>query len=236
MNLPVVVIAGGMGSRLGNLTKDVPKSMVLVKQRPFIYWQLMMLKSQGFLEILLCLGHLGNVIEDYVGDGSRFGVKVSYSYDGTKPLGTGGALFNAVRELQSDFAVTYGDSYLPTNFYAAKEAFLNTEKSGLITVYKNSNSLVKSNMAKLKSGRFTYSKHSDCDDCDFVDYGMIFWRREKFMSCSLTPPWDIGDLIADMLEKDGLETFEIVDRFYEVGSLSGISDLDLFLRSSNEFC
>lgn len=65
---------------------------------------------------------------------------------------------------------------------------------------------------------------------------MIFWRREKFMSCSLTPPWDIGDLIADMLEKDGLETFEIVDRFYEVGSLSGISDLDLFLRSSNEFC
>lgn len=235
MNLPVVVIAGGMGSRLGTLTKEIPKSMVLVKQRPFIYWQLRLLRSQGFREILFCLGHLGKIIEDYVGDGSKFGVKVSYAYDGTEPLGTGGALVNAVRELQSDFAVTYGDSYLPTNFDAAKKVFFNTDKSGLITVYRNSNELVKSNMKKLESGGFIYSKNPLRKDCDFVDYGMFFLKKEEFMCHLRTPPWDIGNLIAEMLEKDRLETFEILERFYEVGSLSGISDLNLFLRSYNEF-
>ena len=91
-------------------------------------------------------------------------------------------------------------------------------------------------MRKLKSGKFIYSKNHLSENYDFVDYGMIFLRKEEFMSNLFTPPWDIGDLIADMLKKDCLETFEILERFYEVGSPSGISDLDLFLRSTNEFC
>ena len=111
---PIAILAGGLATRLRPLTTGIPKSMVEVAGAPFIEHQLRLLVREGFKAIVLCTGHLGDQIESFVGNGSRFGCSVQYSKDGSTPLGTGGALLRAAPLLGTSFMVTYGDSYLDT--------------------------------------------------------------------------------------------------------------------------
>src|SRR5262249_4931146 len=105
--LPVVILAGGLGTRLHPLTERIPKSLLPVAGRPFIYHQLELLREQGVARVVLCVGHLGGQIRDAVGDGRRFGVAVEYSFDGGQLLGTGGALREALPLLGSAFFMLY---------------------------------------------------------------------------------------------------------------------------------
>ncbi len=107
----IVVLAGGMATRLGDLTRNTPKSMVKINGKPFLEYQLEMFKRSGFNRVLVCLGHLGKQIESYFGDGSRFAIDIKYSYE-DKPLGTAGALKTAGPLLDERFFTIYGDSYL----------------------------------------------------------------------------------------------------------------------------
>src|SRR5271170_641956 len=93
----IAILAGGLATRLGALTSTVPKSLIPVGGEPFIAHQLRGLSRQGFAEVVICAGHLGGSIEDFVGDGSAFGCHVQYSFDGERLLGTGGALRHALR-------------------------------------------------------------------------------------------------------------------------------------------
>ena len=91
-----VILAGGRGTRLGPLTEDLPKALVDVAGRPFLEYQLELLRTGGVSEIVLCVGYLGSVVERTIGDGSRLGLSIRYSYDGPEPLGTAGAVRNAL--------------------------------------------------------------------------------------------------------------------------------------------
>ena len=112
-NLPTVaVLAGGLSTRMNQLTEKVPKSMLEIKGRPFIDYQLKWLKKSGITNIVLCVSHLGQKILEYVKDGSSYGLQVNYAWDGKKLLGTGGAVKNALPLLGKTFYVLYGDSFL----------------------------------------------------------------------------------------------------------------------------
>ena len=102
--LPVAILAGGLATRLRPLTESVPKSMVTVGGKPFIEHQLKVLARQGVKKIILCTGFLGNMIEDFVGSGSEFGMEVSYSRETNQLLGTGGALLQALSLLEENFS------------------------------------------------------------------------------------------------------------------------------------
>src|SRR5579863_8272177 len=92
---PIAILAGGLATRLGQITASIPKSMVRVAGAPFIQHQLRLLMREGFKEVVICTGHLSDQIESFVGDGADFVCSVAYSRDGTRPLGTGGALLRA---------------------------------------------------------------------------------------------------------------------------------------------
>ena len=95
--MQVVILAGGLGTRLRSVAPDTPKALVPVAGEPFIERQFELLKKNGLKEVLLCIGFQGDQIERHVGDGSRFGMRVKYSYEDPKALlGTGGALLNAL--------------------------------------------------------------------------------------------------------------------------------------------
>ena len=79
---PVCILAGGVGSRLGEAVGQVPKPMLPVAGRPFLFHQLELLAREGADEVVLCIGYLGDVIRHAVGDGSAFGLRVAYSDDG----------------------------------------------------------------------------------------------------------------------------------------------------------
>src|SRR5437867_3094320 len=95
----LALLAGGLATRLRPLTLTVPKSLIEVAGDPFVAHQLRSLARQEITDIVICAGHLGEQIAEYVGDGTRFGCSVRYSFDGDRPLGTGGALRKAMRLL-----------------------------------------------------------------------------------------------------------------------------------------
>src|ERR1700677_769141 len=156
--LSVAILAGGLATRLGALTEKTPKSLIPVAGEPFVAHQLRLLKRSGIQHVILCVGHLGEMIEDIVRDGDAFGLKVEYSYDGAKLLGTAGAIKTALPKLGERFFVMYGDSYLTCDYAAIEQKFLQSGKPGLMTVFRNDGQWDTSNV-EFENGRIlNYSK------------------------------------------------------------------------------
>lgn len=107
-------MAGGKGTRIASVKSDVPKPMIEICGKPILLWQIENLKACGLTDITLVIGHLGHVIKDYFGDGSRFGVDISYFIE-DHPLGTAGALFK-MPELTEDFLLLCGDVMINVDF------------------------------------------------------------------------------------------------------------------------
>ena len=108
--IPISILAGGLGTRLRPITETIPKSLLEVAGEPFIAHQLRELARQGIQNVVICVGFLGEQIEEYVKDGSGFDVRVQYSYETQNLLGTGGAIKKALPLLGDEFFVLYGES------------------------------------------------------------------------------------------------------------------------------
>lgn len=112
--MKVVIMAGGKGTRIASVMSDVPKPMIPIAGKPLLEWQIECLRSQGLTDVTLVIGYLGNVIEEYFGDGKRFDVHIDYFVE-DHPLGTAGALFKM--DLQEDFLLLCGDVILDVDFH-----------------------------------------------------------------------------------------------------------------------
>ena len=105
-----IILAGGLGTRLGEITTKTPKPMVLVNKKPFLEFLVFNLKRHGITKIIFSTGYLSEKISDYFGDGSSYGLNFIY-VDENEPLGTGGALKFASSFLDKEFLVLNGDSF-----------------------------------------------------------------------------------------------------------------------------
>lgn len=114
--MQILILAGGLGSRLQKVIHHCPKPMVLIRDKPFLEYLILQLKKYNLTEILLCIGYLGEKIKEYFQDGGKWGVKIEYLQE-EKPLGTGGAIKLASSLIKNnDFLVLNGDSYLDIDF------------------------------------------------------------------------------------------------------------------------
>lgn len=113
--MKVVIMAGGKGTRIASVKSDVPKPMIPIAGKPILEWQIECLRSQGLTDITLVIGYLGHVIQEYFGDGTKFGVKIDYFVEDS-PLGTAGALFK-MPQLTEDFLLLCGDVILDVDFH-----------------------------------------------------------------------------------------------------------------------
>lgn len=234
--LPVVILAGGLGTRLRSVAPDLPKALVPVAGRPFIEHQFALLRSQGVCDVILCIGMKGDVIERHVGDGSAFGMSVRYSReDPTKLLGTGGALVNAWPVLPREFFVMYGDSYLPTNFRAVADAFRIRQPPALMCVYRNEGRWDNSN-TRMADGWVTfYSKRAQPGEADYIDYGLSVYQRDTLEPYRTWPmPLDLATVQEDLVRQKKLAAFEVFERFYEIGKPEGLRELDALLRGDGK--
>jgi len=136
MSLPVAILAGGLATRLRPLTERIPKSLVEVAGKPFAEHQIELLRRNGIMSVVFCVGYLGEQIEETLGDGCRWGITIRYVYDGPSLLGTGGAVRRALPALGDGFMVLYGDSYLDCDYAAVERAFWASGKLGLMTVFR----------------------------------------------------------------------------------------------------
>ncbi len=173
-----VILAGGLGTRMLPHTQAVPKALLPVAGRPFAHWQLASLKKSGVTEVVYCIGHLGSLVRDFVGDGRRFGLEVRYVDEGESLRGTGGALRLACEQgvLAERFLVTYGDSYLPIDFSGPFASFVSCGRPALMTVLKNDGRWDKSNVIWKDGGIVLYDKEPRAEMLH-IDYGLLAFTR-----------------------------------------------------------
>ncbi|MGH9343970.1 MAG: nucleotidyltransferase family protein [Terriglobia bacterium] len=231
--MPAVILAGGLATRLWPLTEKIPKALVEVAGQPFLSHQLGLLKRREIERVVLCVGHLGEKIREYFGDGSAFGIRVDYSFDGPALLGTAGAIRKALSLLPEEFFVLYGDSYLNCDYNAVGTAFRNSGLSGLMTIYRNNGLYEKSNV-EYDGGRILrYDKQNRTSAMRYVDYGLGAFSRSVFSNIPAEQVCDLATVYQALLQAQELAAFEVHERFYEIGSGSGLRDTAEFLKSSD---
>ena len=222
--LPVAILAGGLATRLGDLTRQTPKSLLEVAGRPFVHHQLRQLHGQGVRRVVLCVGYLGERVEAAVGDGSAFGLEVSYSYDGPELRGTAGALRRALPKLGDAFFVLYGDSYLECDYAAVQSAFEASGASALMTVYRNEGRWDASNV-EFHDGRIlAYDKVDRTPAMRHIDYGLGVLSRRAMEVVPDSGACDLASVYIEMLRRGELAGFEVSERFYEIGSVTGLEE------------
>jgi len=229
--LPVAILAGGLATRLRPITETLPKSLLEVNGEPFVVHQLRLLHANGIQQVVLCIGHLGQEIQAILGDGSRFGVRIEYSFDGPALLGTAGAVKKALPQLGNSFFVLYGDSYLPCDYAAVAQSFAAAGALGLMTVFRNEGKWDSSNV-EFEGGRIlAYSKTQRTERMHHIDYGLGVFQAAAFRDLPADRACDLADLYADLLRRGQLAGFEVEQRFYEIGSHAGLRETADFLAS-----
>jgi len=222
-----------MGTRLGELTKSVPKPMVLVKGKPFLEYEIALLKRSGLDDFVLCVGHLGERVESHFGDGREWGVKVRYSYDGPRLLGPAGALKKAERLLEDAFFVTYGDAYLRADYPAVMDALLGSGNEGLMTVYRNRNKYGKSDVAVEGGKVVRYDKKAKGAGMEWVNFGVSALKKSAL---GLIPPGkrcDEEEFYGELIRRGELAAYPIEERFYEIGTPASLKGFERFISSQS---
>ena len=221
--MQIAILAGGLGTRLGPLTKDQPKSMVDVHGRPFLAWQLDLLRRQGVTDVVLCVGHLGDAIARHFGDGSAFGVRLRYSDEGERRLGTAGALRWAQALLEEAFFVMFGDSYLLFDFRAIMEHFLARDRLALMVVHRNENHWDRSDV-RVEGEHVTAYALTPEPGMVHINAGLSVLRREALAAPARGRPASLQELYATLIAERQLLGYETRHRFYEVGSPAGLEE------------
>ena len=232
--LPCVILAGGLATRLRPVTETIPKALIAINGVPFIEHQLRLLRARGISEVHLCVGYLGEKIAEFTGDGSRYNLKLTYSFDGERLLGTAGAIRRALSGLPESFFVLYGDSYLECDYGAVENAFHQSGKKGLMTIYRNEGSYDTSNVQAAGGVILRYDKRVKSPEMLHIDYGLGVFRRSVFANIPEGEVRDLALVYQELLNEGELAAFEVPERFYEIGSLTGIQDLEQHLLGTPE--
>ena len=230
-----VILAGGLGTRIRSVAPDIPKCLIEVAGHPFADLQLSWLARQEVEDVVYCIGYLGDQVRNFVGNGNRWHLNVSYVDEGEHLLGTAGALRLALDQgiLAECFLVLYGDSFLSIRLSDVMAAHRASSRSALMTFFRNDGNWERSN-AVFDGSRVTlYEKGygQARDDMHFVDYGVSCLQREvirdRVPSGHAT---DLASLFQELSLEGQLAGMEAHSRFYEVGSPEGVRDLELHLN------
>ena len=227
--IPVAILAGGLATRLRPITEKIPKSLVPVAGRPFLAHQLEMLHAQGIRHTVLCIGFLGEMIQREFGS-EAYGIKLDYSFDGEKLLGTGGAIKRALPKLGGEFFILYGDSYLPIPYAPVAETFHRSGKLGLMTVYRNEGKYDTSNVVFADGEIKVYDKKTKLPEMRHIDYGLSLFQSSVLDAYNADQIFDLAEVMGNLVREKQLAGYEVPERFYEMGSPAGLAELENLLK------
>ena len=223
---PLVILCGGKAKRLGPLAKDVPKSLIEVNNKPFLTHILQNYIKQGVKDIYFCVGHLSNKFEEYMKSNTWPNINFYTSNDDETFNGTGGAVKKVSKTISGPFFVTYGDSYLNIDL---KEVIKNYKiNSGpLMTIFRNDGHFDKSN-CKILNNKVIYSKTNQVSEANFIDYGLSIFTPENFKN--FPDSFDLSEIQQAYSEVGQLQHFEVMKRFYEIGSVDGLKEFNEHIK------
>jgi choline kinase/putative flippase GtrA len=231
--LPTVcILAGGLGTRLGERVARVPKPLLEVAGRPFLWHQLRLLAAAGAGEIVLCVGYLGETIRQQIGT-DLFGLRIAYSFDGPELDGTLGAIRRARDMLGERFLVLYGDTYLRIDYGAAAAAWQASGLPAMMSVLRNDGRWEASNALYAGGRVLAYDKREPHADMRWIDYG-LGGLEQAALDLAGTDTTDLAGLYGELAGGGLLCGFEASERFYEIGTPAALAETDAFLRSRAE--
>ena len=225
--IQVVVLMGGAGTRLGELTRETPKPMIRIHDKPFFEYQLMLMKEAGFRKFLFCTGYQSDEITNYFGNGEFFGVDIRYSFDGPKLRGTCGAVVNALPMLEDKFMLIYGDSFMDVNYFGIVVKFLDGLKHcrpALMTVIENNNRWDQSNVICHNGEIELYGKKTQIPEMNYIDYGINMFEKSVFSELNNNYSGDLADIQHKLSIEHKLSAFEVYTRFYEIGTPASLEE------------
>ena len=228
--LPTIcILAGGRGTRLGERVADAPKPLLEVAGEPFLLHQLRLLAANGAADVVICVGYLGEQIEERIGH-EQLGIRIEYSYDAPGLDGTLGAIRRALPLLSERFLVLYGDTYLRLDYQAAVRAWEASGCRGLMTVLRNEGHWDSSNVLYENGRVLAYDKAAPKPEMRWIDYGL---GGLEVSSLGLISPGesDLAALYKKLVELGELFGYEVGERFYEIGSPESLAETDAFLRN-----
>jgi N-acetyl-alpha-D-muramate 1-phosphate uridylyltransferase len=230
--LQCVILAGGRGERMRPVTDAIPKTLIPVNGIPFAGHQLAWLAREGVEDVVYCIGYRGDLIREYVGDGGEWRVSVDFVDEGGDLRGTAGALRLALDQdvLRERFFVLYGDSYLPISLAPLWQAFEASRLPALMTVLRNEGRWDRSN-AVVEGGLVTAYEKSEARGYEWIDYGISVLDssvvEERVPAGGVA---DLSDIYRDLSAEGRLAAYEVEQRFYEIGSETGLAELERYLR------
>jgi NDP-sugar pyrophosphorylase family protein len=223
-----VILAGGRGKRLGSITESIPKPMVRINGVPFLELKIREMMSRGILEFVLCVGYLGNIIEEHFGNGDRLGLKIYYSRDGTTPLGPIGALKKAEPLLKESFLVTYGDNYVSIDYRTLMEQLHQSKSLAVMAVYHNRNTLGRSDIAMKDKRIILYNKGGV--SLEWINYGVVALKKKALNIVGIEFE-DEEAFYTELIRRRGLVGFEAHQRFYEIGTPQSLEEFGSFVAN-----
>lgn len=232
--MQAVILAGGLGTRLGRLGAARPKTLMEVGGSPFAHHQLSWLATEGVTDVVYCLGHLGEQVRDFVGDGSSWELRVTYVEDGEVLLGTAGALRGAFDAgvLAPHFLVVYGDSHLTVSLADLDAAFGRSGLDAMMAVYRNDGRFDTSNVVFEDGRLIRYDKGRPpewIDRMHHIDYGVSILDRSVIAALGAVA--DLADVMRDLSVAGRVAGFEVHERFYEIGTPESLAELDQLLNT-----
>ncbi len=225
-----VILAGGQGTRLRPITDTIPKPMIPLNQKPFLEYLLEMLRGNGITNVVLLLGYLPEKIMEYFGDGSRFGLSISYSV-GAVSDETGTRIRNAANLLDSHFLLMYCDNYLPLDLKALVSFHDAHHTKATVTVYTNKDHATKNNMFVDDKGFVTiYDRSRKTPELNGVDVG-FFILDTSILSRMPPKNFSFEDIILPrLIHERQLAGYCTDHKYYSVGSLERLPVTKRYLQ------
>ncbi len=231
--MQVAILCGGLGTRLMPLTENAPKSLIEIKGKSFLDYQLCRIRQDGIEDVVLCVGHLGEQIEQAFGDGRDHGLNITYSYEEEgNPLGTAGALKKAAPLLKDTFFTMYGDSYLFLDFAAIMSCFQAAGRTGLMVVYQNNNLYDKSNVAIGEDRVVYYNKNDRTGELIYIDYGASLFKKQMLDMVPSGKFHPLEDVFAALIQQGELTAYQTQRRFYHVGTFEGLQEFKDYISET----
>lgn len=227
--MQVVILAGGLGTRLRPLTYEIPKPMVPVKGRPFLEHQIKMLKKNGLSDFVLCVGYLGDKIKKYFKNGESLGINILYSEEKI-PLGTGGALKNAKDLLEKEFLLVYGDSFLDIDYNNLTLFFSQKGRLGITVAFANSPKIAPNNTELNDNGEIVSYNKKEEGRANCVEAGVHIFNKGILDLIPSDKTFSLEEsLLPILIQKKELAGYLTSQRYYDIGTFERISNFKRIL-------
>jgi N-acetyl-alpha-D-muramate 1-phosphate uridylyltransferase len=226
---PVCILAGGLGTRLGERVRTTPKPLLEVAGEPFLLHQLRLLAAHGARRAIICVGYRGELIVETIGP-ARFGIEIAYSYDGPEPIGTLGAVRKAAALLGERFLILYGDTYLRVDYSLVADAWARSASPAMMTVLRNTNRWDRSNVEFDGERILSYDKIRPSERMQWIDYGLGGLQRDAIDAAGDRVD-DLAELYHVLASRGELFGYAATNRFYEIGTPASLAETSTFLKS-----